>query len=135
MTKPKEATCVYNTNRSSYKNACPYCVWKPVDEIIPPHIGYTTYDSVVCRKCKAYKNINDIDAEIISDEVFTDNSKNDIMVILYCVSICILSTIALFIINFKIDIILFPIVSSVYVVVFYFFARYKLNKEQSCQKL
>ena len=118
MTKPKEATCVYNTNRRSYKNVYPYCVWKPVDEIIPPHIGYTIYDSVVCRKCKAYKNINDIDAEIISDEVFTKSNKTDIMFSLCCIAMCILSMA-----YFKIDAIIFSVVIAIYVFALYLFIK------------
>lgn len=57
MTKPKQATCKYNANKQAYKIAYPMCRWKPIDEIMPPHIYIAIDDRKLepCHNCKAYK--------------------------------------------------------------------------------
>lgn len=58
MTKPKEVTCIYNSNKHIYKKAGAVCTWSQ-KEIKPPHLAISMdlYLGLCpdCRNCKAYK--------------------------------------------------------------------------------
>lgn len=68
--KTKAHTCKYNINKHCLDVTYPYCVWKPIDQNIPPNIYWSKNDQTtidICSKCKAYKSskINEIN-KIIS---------------------------------------------------------------------